>query len=200
MSPFIIRRVNLKRVCVYCGSNSGSLPAFAGAARELGAALARRGLGLVYGGGCVGLMGLVADAVVGQGGEVIGVIPEVLAKREIAHFGLKDLRVVATIHERKALMAELADAFIALPGGFGTMEEFCEVLTWAQLGLHHKPLGLLNVAGFYDPLMAFFDHAVERNFIRPAHRQLVHAETTPDRLLDLLAQPQAPALPKWTDR
>src|SRR5271163_4044120 len=148
--------MNIKRVCVYCGSNSGSLPAFAVAARELGAALARRGLGLVYGGGCVGLMGVVADAVVAQGGEVIGVIPEVLAKREMAHFGLKDLRVVGTIHERKALMAELADAFIALPGGFGTMEELCEALTWAQLGLHHKPLGLLNVAGYYDPLLAFF--------------------------------------------
>jgi len=192
--------MNIKRVCVYCGSNSGSLPAFAGAARKLGAALARRGLGLVYGGGCVGLMGMVADAAVAQGGEVIGVIPEVLAKKEIAHFSLKDLRVVGSIHERKALMAELADAFIALPGGFGTMEEFCEALTWAQLGLHHKPLGLLNVAGFYDPLLAFFDHAVERNFIRPAHRQLVLAETAPDLLLDLLARPQPPAPHKWMDR
>jgi uncharacterized protein (TIGR00730 family) len=192
--------MNIKRVCVYCGSNSGSLPAFAGAARDMGAALARRGLGLVYGGGCVGLMGLVADAMVAEGGEVIGVIPEVLAKKEIAHFGLKDLRVVGTIHERKALMAELADAFIALPGGFGTMEEFCEALTWSQIGLHDKPLGLLNVAGFYGPLLAFFDHAVERNFIRPAHRQLVLAETDPDRLLDLLAQSQTPALHKWMDR
>jgi hypothetical protein len=191
--------ISFKRICVYCGSSSGSLPAFAEAARALGAALARRGLGLVYGGGCVGLMGWVADAVVAQGGEVIGVIPEVLAKKEIAHFSLKDLRVVGTIHERKALMAELADAFIALPGGFGTMEELCEALAWAQLGLHHKPLGLLNVAGFYDPLLAFFDHAVERQFIRPAHRQLVLAETVPDRLLDLLAQPQPPVLPKWTD-
>jgi uncharacterized protein (TIGR00730 family) len=146
-------------------------------------------------------MGVVADASVAQGGEVIGVIPEILAKREIAHFGLKDLRVVGTLHERKALMAELADAFIALPGGFGTMEEFFEALTWAQLGLHRKPLGLLNVEGFYDPLLAFFDHAVERNFIRPAHRQLVHTETNPDRLLDLLAQAaHAPALPKWIDR
>jgi uncharacterized protein (TIGR00730 family) len=192
--------MNIKRVCVYCGSNSGSLPAFAEAARELGATLARRGLGLVYGGGRVGLMGLVADAVVAEGGEVIGVVPEVLAKREIAHFELKDLRVVGSIHERKALMAELSDAFIALPGGFGTMEEFCEALTWAQLGLHHKPLGLLNVEGFYDSLLAFFDHAVERNFIRPEHRQLVLAETVPGRLLDLLGQPQAPALPKWMER
>jgi uncharacterized protein (TIGR00730 family) len=193
-------RMNIKRVCVYCGSNSGSLPAYAEAARELGTVLAGRGIGLVYGGGRVGLMGLLADAVVAGGGEVIGVIPEALAKREIAHFGLKDLRVVGSMHERKALMAELADAFIALPGGFGTMDEFCEALTWAQLGLHRKPLGLLNVAGFYDQLLAFFDHAMERSFIRPAHRHLVQAESDPGRLLDLLAQIQAPVFPKWIDR
>jgi hypothetical protein len=166
----------------------------------MGAILARRGLGLVYGGGRVGLMGMVADAVVAAGGEVIGVIPEALAKKEIAHFGLADLRVVGSIHERKALMSDLADAFIALPGGFGTMDEFCEALTWAQLGLHHKPLGLLNVAGFYDPLLAFFDHAVERHFIRPAHRQLILSETDSGRLLDLLAQSHPPALHKWIDR
>ncbi len=192
--------MNIKRICVYCGSNSGSRPAYAEAARELGALLAQRDLGLVYGGGRVGLMGILADAVLAAGGSVIGVIPEALVAREVAHLGLKDLRVVASMHERKALMVELADAFIALPGGFGTLEEFCEVLTWAQLGLHRKPHGLLNVAGFYDPLLAFFDHAVTENFIRPAHRRLVHAETNPGRLLALLAKTRPPNLDKWIGR
>jgi uncharacterized protein (TIGR00730 family) len=148
----------------------------------------------------LGLMGIVADAVAGQGGEVIGVIPKALANREIAHLGIKDLRVVDSMHERKALMAELADAFVAMPGGFGTLEEFCEVVTWAQLGLHQKPHGLLNVAAFYDPLLAFFDHAVERNFIRPAHRKMVISETDPERLLDALAQVQPVNEHKWIDR
>jgi hypothetical protein len=192
--------MKIKRVCVYCGSNKGSLPAFTQAAERFGAALARRGLGLVYGGGRVGLMGIVADAVTAHGGEVIGVIPKALAKRDVAHLGLKDLRLVDSMHERKALMAELADAFVAMPGGFGTIEEFCEALTWAQLGLHQKPLGFLNVAGFYDPLLAFFDHAVERKFVRAAHRELVLTETDPDRLLDLLAKAQPAAAHKWLDR
>lgn len=189
----------MKRICVYCGSNSGSLPAYADAARELGAEIARRGLGLVYGGGRVGLMGIVADAVLAGGGEVIGVIPNALAKKEVAHFGLKDLRIVESMHERKALMVELADAFIALPGGFGTLEEFCEVLTWAQLGIHRKPHGLLNVEGFYDSLLAFFDHAVERNFVRPVHRELVITESNPARLLELIAKAHPPNLNKWID-
>ena len=196
----ILRAMILKSVCVYCGSNSGSDPAYAGAARELGALLARQGLGLVYGGGRVGLMGTIADAALAAGGEVIGVIPEMLVKMEVAHLGLADLRVVGSMHERKALMVDLADAFIALPGGFGTLEEFSEVLTWAQLGLHRKPYGLLNVAGFYDPLLAFFDQAVATNFIRLAHRELVISETDPARLLDLLAAVQPPRLPKWIDR
>jgi uncharacterized protein (TIGR00730 family) len=190
----------IKRVCVYCGSNSGSRPAYTKAARDLGAFLAQRGLELVYGGGRVGLMGTVADAVLAAGGHVIGVIPESLVAREVGHLGLKDLRVVKSMHERKALMVELSDAFIALPGGFGTLEEFCEVLTWAQLGLHRKPYGLLNVEGFYDSLLSFFDHAVAENFIRAAHRELVITESDPERLLDLLAQAQPPNLDKWIDR
>ncbi len=166
----------------------------------MGAALAGRGIELVYGGGCVGLMGTIADAVLAAKGTVIGVIPEALVAKEVAHQGLTELRVVRSMHERKALMADLADAFVALPGGFGTMEEFCEVLTWAQLGLHRKPHGLLNVAGFYDPLLAFFDHTVAENFVRPAHRALVVAETEPERLLERLTSVQPPNLDKWIDR
>jgi uncharacterized protein (TIGR00730 family) len=166
----------------------------------MGAALAGRGMELVYGGGRVGLMGAIADAVLASRGKVTGVIPEALVAREVAHQGLTDLRVVRSIHERKALMVELSDAFIALPGGFGTMDEFCEVLTWAQLGLHRKPHGLLNVAGFYDPLLAFFDHAVAEEFVRSAHRALVVSETNAERLLDLLATVELPNLDKWIAR
>jgi uncharacterized protein (TIGR00730 family) len=190
----------LKRICIYCGSNSGSRPEYTRAAQEMGAALAQRGIELVYGGGRVGLMGTLADAVLAAKGTVIGVIPEALVAKEVAHQRLTDLRVVRSMHERKALMADLADAFVALPGGFGTMEEFCEVLTWAQLGLHRKPHGLLNVAGFYDPLLAFFDHAVAENFVRPAHRAFVVSETDPHRLLHRLASTQSPNLDKWIDR
>ena len=160
----------IKRICVYCGSNSGSRPSYTKAARDMGLALTQRGLELVYGGGRVGLMGALADSVLAAGGHVIGIIPQSLAAREVGHHGLKDLRVVNSMHERKALMAELADAFIALPGGFGTLEEISEVLTWAQLGLHRKPYGFLNVEGFYDSLLSFFDHAVAENFIRAVHR------------------------------
>ncbi len=190
----------LRRVCVYCGSNSGSRPDYSQTAREMGTALVRRGIELVYGGGRVGLMGVIADAVLAAGGKVIGVIPQDLVAREVAHRGLTELRVVGSMHERKASMVELSDAFIALPGGFGTMEEFCEVLTWVQLGLHRKPHGLLNVAGFYDPLLAFFDHAVAEAFVRPAHRSLVVAHTQPEGLLDLLTTVEPPHLDKWIDR
>lgn len=190
----------IKRVCVYCGSNSGSRPAYTKAARDMGAALARRGLELVYGGGRVGLMGTLADAVLAAGGHVIGVIPQSLVAREVGHHGLKDLRVVNSMHERKALMVDLADAFIALPGGFGTLEEFFEVLTWAQLGLHRKPHGLLNVKGFYDSLLSFMDHAVAENFVRSVHRELVITDSDPERLLDLIAQSQPPMLDKWIER
>lgn len=190
----------MKRVCIYCGSNGGSRPAYGQAARDMGATLAKRGIELVYGGGRVGLMGALADATLAAGGKVTGVIPESLVAREVGHSGLTELRVVRSMHERKALMVELADAFVALPGGFGTLEEFCEVLTWAQLGLHRKPHGLLNVEGFYDGLLSFFDHAVAENFVRDTHRKLVITERDPERLLDLLARAQPPNLDKWIDR
>ncbi len=190
----------MRRVCVFCGSNHGARPSYTSAAQSLGAALARRGVGLVYGGGGVGLMSVLADSVLAAGGEVIGVIPEALVAKEVAHKSLSDLRVVGSMHERKALMAELAEAFIALPGGYGTLEEFCEVITWAQLGLHAKPCGVLNIDGFYDPLLAFFDHAVAEEFVRPAHRSLVVEAQDAERLLDALARFRAPALEKWIDR
>jgi uncharacterized protein (TIGR00730 family) len=187
----------LRRICVFCGSNPGRRPEYAGAAREMGRVLVERGLGLVYGGGKVGLMGIVADTVLAGGGEAVGVIPEALMAREVGHLGLTALHVVATMHERKALMADLADGFVALPGGFGTFEEFCEVLTWSQLGFHPKPCGLLNVAGYYDPLLALFDHAVEEGFVPPHHRALVIEETDPARLLDRFAAFRPPSTSKW---
>src|SRR3954451_6826808 len=162
--------MEFKRICVYCGSNSGANPAYEKIAEQMGTALAQRGIELVYGGGRVGLMGTIANATLAAGGNVIGIIPESLLAKEVAHQGLKDLRVVASMHERKAMMVELADAFIAMPGGFGTLEEFCEVLTWAQLGLHRKPHGLLNTAGFYDSLLRFFDHTMAERFVRAEHR------------------------------
>jgi uncharacterized protein (TIGR00730 family) len=165
----------------------------------MGEAIVRRGLGLVYGGGCVGLMGTVADAALAAGGEVIGVIPEALVAKEVAHAGLTELRVVGSMHERKALMAELSDGFMALPGGFGTLEEFFEVLTWAQLGLHPKPCGLLNVEGYYDPLLALLDHAITEQFLRPAHRALVIEEREPERLLDRLAAYRPERAEKWIE-
>ena len=187
----------MKRVCVFCGSSKGARPIYADAARHVGTLLAQRGLELVYGGGCVGLMGIVADAALGAGGKVIGVIPEALKIKEVVHEGLPDLRVVKSMHERKALMADLSDAFIALPGGFGTYEEFCEVLTWAQLGLHKKPFGLLNVAGFYEPMLALFDHAVTEGFLRTQHRQLVMVESDAEKLLHRLDTFHPPHVAKW---
>lgn len=174
----------VRRICVFCGSSTGLRPAYRHAAVAIGEELAQREVGLVYGGGNVGLMGIAADAALALGGEVIGVIPERLMSREIAHQGVTDLRVVRTMHERKALMAELSVGFVALPGGFGTFEEFCEVLTWSQLGIHKKPCGLLNVAGYYDPLLQLFDQAVSEGFVKPASRSLVIAETEPSRLVD----------------
>ena len=190
----------MKRVCVFCGSRNGTRDQYVAAARRTGEALARRGIGLVYGGGGIGLMGVLADAAVSAGGDVIGVIPKALMAREVAHRGLTDLRVVASMHERKALMAELADAFVALPGGFGTLEEFCEALTWAQLGIHRKPCGLLNVEGFFDPLLSLFDHAVRERFVSPDHRSLVVVEEDPERLLDALSRWEPPALERWMGR
>lgn len=185
---------------MFCGSNPGRRPEYAGAAREMGRVLVERGLGLVYGGGRVGLMGIVADTVLAGGGEVAGVIPEALVAREVGHARLTALHVVRTMHERKAMMADLADGFVALPGGFGTFEEFCEVLTWSQLGFHPKPCGLLNVAGYYDPLLALFDHAVEEGFVPPQHRALVIEETDPARLLDRFAAFSPPTSSKWISR
>src|SRR5512142_817811 len=160
----------MKRVCVFCGSSVGVNPEYARMARRLGGALARRGMGLVYGGGGIGLMGAVADAALDAGGEVVGVIPRALQLRELAHANLTALHVVGSMHERKAKMAELSHAFVALPGGMGTLEELAEILTWAQLGLHQKPCGLLDVAGYYQPLVGFFDRAVAEGFLKPEHR------------------------------
>jgi uncharacterized protein (TIGR00730 family) len=190
----------LRRVCVFTGSSPGAQPAYAEAAAELGRTLAGRGLELVYGGSHLGLMGVLADAVLTAGGRVQGVIPEGMVRREVAHEGLTQLHVVRSMHERKALMADLADAFVALPGGLGTLEELAEVLTWAQLGLHEKPCGLLDVAGYWEGLLAFLDHTVAERFVRPEHRALLIADRTPGSLLDRLATWQAPALEKWLDR
>lgn len=173
----------MKTICIYCGSHSGARTAYADGARLLGQTMAQRGLRLVYGGGCVGLMGAVADAILDRGGEVIGVIPQHLVDRELAHHGVTELRVVRTMHERKALMAELADAFIALPGGLGTLEELLEIMTWAHLGLHRKPCGLLNIEGYYDGLRVFLDHAVEEQFVVPLLCSYLVVERDPDALL-----------------
>jgi uncharacterized protein (TIGR00730 family) len=190
----------MRRVCVFCGSSPGTRPAYAEAARALGRALAGRQLSLVYGGGNVGLMGVVADAVLEAGGEVVGVIPHALMAREIGHTGVTTMHVVDSMHERKALMADQADAFIALPGGVGTFEELFEAITWTQLGLHAKPCGLLNVDGFYDDLLRFLDHAWAEGFIKPETRAIVKASADPDELLDLLSTAEMPIVPRWITR
>jgi uncharacterized protein (TIGR00730 family) len=189
--------VSLHRICVFCGSNAGTRPIYSAVARHLGETMARRGIGLVTGGGKVGLMGAVADAVLAAGGEAIGVIPEQLVAREIAHAGLTDLRIVRTMHERKALMADLADAFIALPGGYGTLDEFCEALTWSQLGIHKNPCGLLNVDGYWDSLLETFDRAVAEGFLRPENRQLVLTATDADSMLTALENFRPVSVEKW---
>jgi hypothetical protein len=187
------------RVCVYAGSNPGSDPAYAEGARALGAELAARGIALVYGGGKVGLMGVVANAVMDAGGEAIGVMPQALIDREIGHPGLTELKVVGSMHERKAEMARLADAFVALPGGIGTLEELIEVYTWSQLGIHEKPCGLLNVRGYYDALAAFLDHAVAEGFLRSQHRAVLSVAEDPAELLDSFAGFEAPRVTKWLE-
>jgi uncharacterized protein (TIGR00730 family) len=177
----------VKAVCVFCGSSSGTRPEYAAAAHALGVVLARRRITLVWGGGNVGLMGVVADAVLASGGAAIGVIPRGLEERELAHRGATKLHVTNSMHERKALMEQLSDAFIALPGGFGTLDELCEILTWRQLGLHAKPIGLLDVQDFFAPLAAAFDHAVREGFVRPEHRAILARDDDPARLVERLA-------------
>jgi uncharacterized protein (TIGR00730 family) len=176
----------MKYICVFCGSRMGSSAIYAEAARQFGQALASRGLGLVYGGGHIGLMGVLADAVLRAGGSVIGVIPRSMVERELAQTNLTELHVVETMHQRKALMAERANGFAALPGGFGTADELFEILTWRQLSLHDKPIGLLNVAGFFDPLLAWIDRTVEEGFLRADNRALIHVGDQPERLIDWL--------------
>lgn len=189
------------RVCVFTGSQVGSRAVYAEQARTLGRVLARRGIGLVYGGGSVGLMGVLADAALEAGGEVIGVIPEALMIREVTHPGLTELHVVSTMHERKALMAELSDAFIAMPGGFGTLDELFETITWAQLGLHRKPIGLLNVDGYFDPLLAFIDHAIAEEFVLPEYGALLTVGNEPGVLLEMLLAYEPPVVvPRWITR
>jgi len=187
----------MKRIAVYCGSNKGARPEYAAAAEELGTLLAREKIELVYGGGMVGLMGIVADAVMKHSGHVIGVIPEKLVIKEVVHETLPDLRVVKTMHERKALMAELSDGFIALPGGYGTFEEFFEVLAWGQLGWHQKPFGLLDIAGYYRHLHAFLDHSQSEGFIRPQHRALVLVEQTAEKILARMKNFRPAGEVKW---
>jgi uncharacterized protein (TIGR00730 family) len=189
----------IRSVCVFCGSSAGDDPAFAAAARALGGAVARSGRRLVYGGGRVGLMGVLADAALARGAAVVGVIPSALARKEVAHPSLSELRVVGSMHERKATMAELADAFVALPGGLGTLEELFEVWTWGQLGLHSKPVGILGVADFFAPLLAFLDGLVARGFVRRQHRDMLVLDDDPERLLARLDQAcahMAPT-PRW---
>ncbi len=176
------------RWCVFCGSSPGNDPRFIALARDVGTALGAAGNDLVYGGGRTGLMGAVADAAIAAGGHVIGVIPQHLEEREVAHQGLADLRVVGSMHERKALMAELSDGFIALPGGFGTFEEFCEVVTWVQLGIQNKPCLLANIGGYYDPLVAQFDLGCDSGFISPANREIVHVVTSLEALLAVVSR------------
>jgi uncharacterized protein (TIGR00730 family) len=190
----------MKRICVFCGSSSGSRPEYTAAAIELGAELSRRNIGLVYGGSKTGLMGSVADAVLKFGGEVVGVIPEHLMPKEIAHQGLTKLHVVHSMHERKAFMADLSDAFIALPGGFGTLDEFFEVVTWTQLGLHEKPCGILNVLGYYSPLLAMLDHAVDERLLKVENRRLVLARDSISGLLQALEEWHPTHIEKWLDR
>lgn len=191
---------NMKRICVYCGSRAGEREDYADAARELGRTLADAGIGLVYGGASVGLMGILADAALEAGGEVIGVMPRALSEREIAHPGLSQLYVVDSMHTRKAQMEALADGFIALPGGLGTLDELFEILTWAQLGLHSKPCGLLDAAGYYHPLVTFIDHAVEEGFVPERHREMIAIDASAQALIEALDRYRAPATKQWVAR
>jgi uncharacterized protein (TIGR00730 family) len=189
--------IHIRRLAVFCGSNPGARPEYVEAARSLGKLLCERGIGVVYGGSSVGLMAALADTMVAEHGDVIGVIPRMLVEREVANRALTDLRVVESMHERKALMAELADGFVALPGGIGTLEEFFEIWTWAQLGMHDKPCALLNVAGYFDPLLEFLDRAVAEKFVREVHRKMVIVESDPVALLSRFEAYEPPRVVKW---
>jgi uncharacterized protein (TIGR00730 family) len=189
--------MTIKNICVYCGSSPGKKPEYSIAAKALGKALSERGIGLVYGGAAVGIMGVVADAVLEAGGQAIGVIPKSLAVKELAHENLSELHVVASMHDRKAMMAELSDAFIALPGGWGTLEEIFEILTWAQLGFHEKPCGLLNVEAYYNGLIGFLDNAFEQQFVNELYRPMLMTANEPVALLEQFAAYQAPKVRKW---
>ncbi len=190
----------LRRICVYCGSNAGNDPAHRAAAHDLGAFLARSGIGLVYGGGNVGLMGAVADGALSQSGEVIGVIPKSLMEKELGHGGVTELHVVTSMHERKQLMVDLSDGFIALPGGFGTLDELFETLTWLQLSFHDKPVGLLNVGGFFDGLIEFIAHMSRSGFLKPEHAKCVLVENEPAKLLTAMESFRPPDLGKWIEK
>ena len=192
--------MTLHTLCVFCASSPGADPRYVAAAQSLGELLAISGRRIVYGGGNTGLMGALADAALANGGEVVGVMPRHLVDREVAHSGLSRLEIVASMHERKARLAEMADGFVALPGGLGTLEEFTEIWTWGQLGLHRKPYGLLDVAGYYASLLAFLDHAVKKRFIRPEHRAMVRVADEPTELLAAMEAAPPPAMPKWLDR
>ncbi len=189
----------MKRICVFCGSSKGIDPKFIESAESLGKTLVKRDLGLVYGGARVGLMGELANTVLKEGGEVIGVMPESLAKREIVHNNLSNLYIVKTMHERKSLMSKLSDGFIALPGGLGTFEEFFEVLTWAQLGIHNKPCGILNVSGYYDKLFQFLQHAVSERLLKKEYFFMILNDNNPEKLLDKFKEYKSPTVGKWID-
>ena len=189
----------IRRICVFCGSSAGEDPRYLEAASDMGRLMAERDVELVYGGSRVGMMGRLADTVLEEGGRVTGVIPRALVDREVAHRELQDLRIVASMHERKAQMEELADAFVALPGGLGTREEFCEVLTWSQLGLHRKPCGILDVGGYYQPLIRFLDHMVREGFLGTNARSMVLLESSPARLLERMGGYRAPPVPRWIE-
>lgn len=189
----------MKAVCVYCGSSHGASPVYTEAARAFGRALVAADLGLVYGGGKVGLMGVIADTVMAEGGRAIGVIPELLVNKEVGHEGLSELHVVPDMHHRKKMMADLSDAFVAMPGGAGTLEELFEVYTWAQLGYHHKPVAVLNIDGFYDPLIALLRHTVREGFMRQTYFDLLQVDSDPAVLIEKLERYRAPAQDKWSD-
>jgi uncharacterized protein (TIGR00730 family) len=195
-----MKQTTIKRLCVYCGSALGARDSYREGAMLLGGLIAQRGIELVYGGGHVGLMGAVADGALAAGGHVIGIIPRALMERELGHTGIQDLRVVADMHERKMTMADLADAFIAMPGGWGTLEELTEMLTWLQLGIHAKPIGLLNIDGYFDGFLTFADQMIAERFVRPEHQNLLNVDTEPAALLDRLMQPMAAPIDKWFER